>query len=97
MEVASVVRGIAWAALIIAIGGLLAVKWFAPRWKSGKGGRSITVQRSLALGARQRLVVVQLEGRRIALGVTPTEVRLLLELGPSGSADLPGGRKAGDG
>ena len=57
--------------------------WAMRRMRPGVGfgsARDCTVLRSLALGPRERLVVVQVGARHLVLGVGSTAVSLLCEL-----------------
>ncbi len=46
---------------------------------TGRGG-PIVVETAVSLGERRSLVVVAVEGRRLLLGVAPTQVSLVTEL-----------------
>jgi flagellar protein FliO/FliZ len=48
-----------------------------------KGARVLSVETALSLGDRRSVVVVNAEGRRFLLGLSPTQVNLLSELGPT--------------
>lgn len=75
--------------LVLIIGLVLALGWAARRL-SGRGvgfGRdsgAITVVGQQALGVKERLLLVEVDGRRILLGVSPGRIARLAELG-SGS------------
>jgi flagellar protein FliO/FliZ len=88
-----------WAALrtilsILAVIGLLGVfAWalrrgslrlsaFAPRG-------IIAVETATAIGDRRQLAIVSVEGRRLLVGMTPTAISLLTDLGPK-RADAAG-------
>ena len=48
----------------------------------GQGAKgSLALDGTLQLGERRSVVVVQVEGRRLVLGVTATQINLLAELG----------------
>ena len=53
--------------------------WFLRRFSQGSvfGQKGMKVVASLPLGARERLVLVELGGQQILLGVTPQQVRTL--------------------
>jgi flagellar protein FliO/FliZ len=65
---------------VIAVLGL-AVWWFRYRLKPGgprgSGARVIPVA---MLGTRERIAVVEFEGRRLLVGVTPQQITMLCEL-----------------
>jgi flagellar biosynthetic protein FliO len=44
--------------------------------------RLVTVETAVPLGERRTLVVVTVEGRRLLLGLTPSQVSLVTELSP---------------
>lgn len=54
------------------------------------GSGSIVVETAVALGERRSLVIVTVEGRRLLLGLTPSHMSLVTELG------LPGPGPVGD-
>jgi flagellar protein FliO/FliZ len=59
-------------------GGIWAVRRMRPG--GGGNGRDLTVVRSLALGPRERLLVVQVGPRHLVIGVGSASVSLLCEL-----------------
>lgn len=73
--------------LALAIGALVALLW-AALWAlrrarpngATSGGRDCAIVRSLALGPRERIVVVRLGVKHLVVGVCPTGVSLLCEL-----------------
>jgi flagellar biosynthetic protein FliP len=75
---------------------MLAVLRAALRGKAGRrvgpGGRGIRVEASCALGPRQRLHVVAVDGERLLVGVTDQRVQLLRRLAPA--AEVAGERAA---
>ena len=80
------------AAVLIVLGLVWTLAWLARRGSLGalKGkGRSINVETAVPLGERRSLVIVAVEGRRLLLGLTPTQVSLVTELGRT--ATSPGG------
>ena len=80
------------AAVLIVLGLVWTLAWLARRGSRGalKGkGRAINVETAVPLGERRSLVVVAVEGRRLLLGLTPTQVSLVTELGRG--ATSPGG------
>ena len=58
---------------------IFALGWFLRRFSQGSvfGQKGMKVVASLPLGARERLVLVELGGQQILLGVTPQQVRTL--------------------
>ncbi len=74
--------------LILVLGLVLVLAWLARRtrllgvWQGGP----MQVRATLALGHRERLVLVEVEGRRLLLGVTQEQIRMLLELDPHAPA-----------
>lgn len=48
-----------------------------------RGPRGLHVETALSLGERRSVAIVNIEGRRLALGLTPAQVTLLTELGPA--------------
>lgn len=78
------VQGLASVCLVLALVGALA--WFArrgacARWTSP--ARIIAIETAVPLGERRQLVVVNVEGRRLLLGMTPVSVSMVTELSPS--------------
>jgi flagellar biosynthetic protein FliO len=93
--------GLRMAGGLIFVLGLLAIGVAVLRRVRGAtlGGRTpIRVLASASLGSRQNIVVVEVEGRRLVVGVTPGGMELLADLsaaGPDGDAvDAAGGRQA---
>jgi len=58
--------------------------WLLTRLQSHRtgGARSITVSGGLSLGPRERLVIIESQGRRWMLGVTSQSISLIAELDP---------------
>lgn len=87
-----------WPALL-AFAGVLAliplVLWALKRLQGGlnPGTRGITLVGGLALGPRERVAVIEVEGRRFLVGVTAQSVSLIAELSAqstaSGNAPAP--------
>jgi len=68
--------------IVLALVGVLA--WLARRGSLGalgRKGRLIEVETAVPLGERRSLVVVAVEGRRLLLGLTPTQISVVTELG----------------
>lgn len=75
-------------ALLAVTGALVVFLWLLKRGTLkigiGRGGRSgLAIESALSLGDRRSLVIVAVEGRRLLLGLTPTQVSLVTELGQS--------------
>jgi flagellar protein FliO/FliZ len=68
--------------LFVVLGLLAGCLWLIRRggWQTGKGVRAVQVETAVGLGDRRQLVIVQVEGRRLLLGVTPMHVSLVTEL-----------------
>jgi len=68
--------------VVLALVGALA--WFVRRGGigvlAGKPG-AIAVETAVSLGERRSLVIVSVEGRRLLLGLTPTHMSVVTELG----------------
>jgi flagellar protein FliO/FliZ len=61
--------------------------WLVLRGTIRLGGRkakaSVSVESGCSLGERRALAIVSVEGRRLLLGLTPTQISLLMELSSS--------------
>ncbi len=77
--------------LVFVLALVLFLAWLARRtrilgvWQGGP----MQIRATLALGHRERLVLVEVDGRRLLLGVTQEQVRMLLELDAVTSANEP--------
>lgn len=74
------------AAVLIVLALVAALAWVArrgtfQRWRPG--AKAMTIETAMALGERRSLVIVAVEGRRLLLGLTPTQVSLVTELTPA--------------
>jgi flagellar biosynthetic protein FliO len=77
------------AVVVIAIAILAAAAYLLRRASPLRRSRhQMSVETALSLGERRSLVIVAVEGRRLLLGMTPTYVGLVAELGASFSAAL---------
>lgn len=75
-------------ALAVVLALLGACLWLLKRGALGRRGPTgLQVESALSLGDRRSLVVVQVEGRRLLLGLGPGHVSLVTELGPGQSFD----------
>lgn len=64
--------------LVLILGGFILVAWFARRYLPGMGVQgAVKVVGSTAVGARERVVVVEVEGTWLLLGVGGGNVRVL--------------------
>ena len=70
-------------AVLIVLGLVAALAWLLRRGTlgglTGRGG-AISVETAVALGERRSLVIVSVEGRRLLLGLTATNMSLVAEL-----------------
>ncbi len=75
------------AAVFVVLGLVVALAWLVRRgtlgsaWK--RSPRAIAVETAAPLGERRSLVIVAVEGRRLLLGLTPTQISLVAELAPA--------------
>lgn len=75
------ITGSAMMAVLITLALLAAVAWFLRQSAAARrGAKSIAIETAVPLGERRSLVVVTVEGRRLLLGMTPTQVSLVTEL-----------------
>lgn len=76
--------------LSVVVGLILACGWAARRFGMQQigGGRVIKVVSSVAVGQRERVVVVEIEGRWLVLGVASGSVQPLHQL-PAGHLGTP--------
>src|SRR5688572_21970306 len=76
-------------AVVVVLGLVGGLAWLLRRgaFATLRGGsRNITVETAVPLGERRSLVVVAVEGRRLLLGMTPTQISMVTELGASAPA-----------
>jgi flagellar protein FliO/FliZ len=71
--------------LVVVVVLLAGFLWLLKRgtFASGRsvGGTRLAVEAAISLGDRRSVVIVTVEGRRLLLGASPTQVSLLTELG----------------
>jgi len=73
--------------LSLILGGFVAVAWFARRYLPGMGAQgAVKVVGTTAVGARERVVVVEVDNTWLLLGVGGGNVRLLHTLPKPGQA-----------
>jgi len=69
------------AIMIISLAVLAGLAWALRRSASlRRKNQPISVETAVPLGERRSLVIVAVEGRRLLLGLTPTQVTLVTEL-----------------
>jgi flagellar protein FliO/FliZ len=56
----------------------------------GPAGRLLSVIDAIHVGPRDRIVLVEVDGQRVLLGVSPGTIRPLLDLGATGRGIAPG-------
>lgn len=76
-------------ALVFVLLLIVALAWLVRRLPLARPGSApMQAETGLRLGARERLVIVRVDGRRLLLGVTPAGIRLLTELEREDFADM---------
>ena len=83
--------------LLVVVGLIFAVAWFMRRMgglQAGSGG-ALRVLSALPVGQRERIVLVQVGGEQVLIGVAPGSVRLLHTLERPVEAEAP--QEAGGG
>jgi flagellar protein FliO/FliZ len=76
--------------LVLILGGFVALAWFARRYLPGMGAQSVVrVVGTTAVGTRERVVVVEVDGTWLLLGVGGGNVRLLHTLPKPADAGNP--------
>lgn len=76
--------------LILAAALVALVAWYIKRsLQIDLPNSSIKVLASQSLGPRERIVIVEIAGRPYAVGHTPSQITMLLEMDPSDVKDLP--------
>ncbi len=66
--------------LVLVLALIALASWLAKRSRLLGQGGDIKITSSLGLGVRERLVVVEVDGRRWLLGVTPNQIHPISEL-----------------
>lgn len=73
--------------VVLGLFGLLA--WALRRGTGLARSRAkVHVETAVSLGDRRSLVIVEVENRRLLLGLTPSQISLVTELGPGFADDL---------
>jgi len=70
-------------ALAIVLGLIYGAAWLLRRMKTFNGGtkQSMQVMESIAVGAKERVVLVRVKNQQVLLGISPGRVNMLLDLG----------------
>lgn len=78
-------------ALGLVLGLIAALAWLVRRLNQAglSGGRAVRVVGGTLLGGRERVVVVEVSGRWLVLGVTPQHISLLKDMERPDNADTP--------
>lgn len=76
--------------------GLLAAGgwWLRHRLPMGRTPKLMAIETAMSLGDRRSLLVVEVESRRLLLGLTPHHIALLTELTPGAARDTRQSRSA---
>lgn len=75
-------------AVLVVLALVAALAWLVRRGAFGAlrgGNRAIAVETAVPIGERRSLIIVAVEGRRLLLGLTPTQIAMVTELGPAPS------------
>jgi flagellar biosynthetic protein FliO len=75
-------------AVLVVLALVAALAWMVRRGAFGAlrgGNRAITVETAVPIGERRSLIIVAVEGRRLLLGLTPTQISMVTELGAAPS------------
>jgi flagellar protein FliO/FliZ len=76
-------------AVLVVLALVAALAWLVRRgaFAALRGGsRAITVETAVPIGERRSLVIVAVEGRRLLLGLTPTQISMVTELAAAPSS-----------
>jgi flagellar protein FliO/FliZ len=75
-------------AVLVVLALVAGLAWLVRRGAFGAlrgGSRAITVETAVPIGERRSLIIVAVEGRRLLLGLTPTQIAMVTELGAAPS------------
>jgi flagellar protein FliO/FliZ len=75
-------------AVLVVLALVAGLAWLVRRGAFGAlrgGNRAITVETAVPIGERRSLIIVAVEGRRLLLGLTPTQISMVTELGAAPS------------
>lgn len=103
VEAAGLTDGELWRSLLaigVVFGLLGGLAWAARRGRLGFFTRQpshVRVEATVPLGERRSLMVVAIEGRRLLLGLTPTQVSLVTELTTAPFETAPAATQSGFG
>jgi flagellar protein FliO/FliZ len=77
--------------LLLVLAAVFAVAWVARRLRgaSSSGANGIEVLAQASLGAKEKAVILRVDGERLLVGVAAGEVTLLKTLSPEDSAAPP--------
>jgi flagellar protein FliO/FliZ len=77
------VRAVVGTCAVLAVLGVLAVllRRGVLTIPGQRGSRALSVETALPVGDRRSVMILNVEGRRLLLGLTPTQVSVLAELG----------------
>lgn len=69
--------------LIAVVAIILGLAWMTRRMQvlRGAGGSELSVRASLSVGLKERVVIVEAQGRQFLIGVAPGQVSMLKALG----------------
>ena len=78
------------AAVFIVLALVAALAWLARRgaFAGLRKAGAVSVETAVPLGERRSLVIVAVEGRRLLLGLTPTQISMVAELGATFDAQV---------
>lgn len=85
--------------LLLVLGLMLALAWLVKRYVQvpGIGKGQVQILGGVSLGAREKAVLLSVEGRRLLVGVAPGRVQTLVVLGDEPAADFADQLKAVEG
>jgi flagellar protein FliO/FliZ len=77
-------------AVLVVLALVAALAWLVRRGAFGAlrgGSRAISVETAVPIGERRSLIIVAVEGRRLLLGLTPTQISMVTELSAAPTFD----------
>jgi len=85
--------------LLLVLGLMLALAWLVKRYVQvpGIGKGQVQILGGVSLGAREKAVLLSVEGRRLLVGVAPGRVQTLVVLGDGPAAAFADQLKAAEG
>ncbi len=85
----SPMSGRALLAMLLVIGLLALAAWVLRRGTGlARSRSSLSVETAVSLGERRSLVIVEVENRRLLLGLTPSQISVVTELAPAFNGSL---------